>query len=234
MVGKFVTKREQTLLVDLHGTTDAAFSVDMDQRIVSWNHGVESLLGVQAEDVVGRRCSEVMTMCHPGEGRFCATPCAAVANTRRGRVTPLFRVSMTNGRDDASTKWLSISTLIGHTLTGQPQVLHFVRDVSAHHLLDDRVAELSRAHAPNPGPEPRGSHHAHHAEQARSTPRPQLTQRELEVLQFVASGLSNAQIAERLSISPFTVRNHITNVAEKLGVKTRLQAVVAASLQEII
>lgn len=55
-----------------------------------------------------------------------------------------------------------------------------------------------------------------------------LTGRELEVLTLIASGLSNDEIASRLFVSPSTVRNHITRIFQKLGVRTRPQAMVIA------
>jgi pimeloyl-ACP methyl ester carboxylesterase/DNA-binding CsgD family transcriptional regulator len=55
-----------------------------------------------------------------------------------------------------------------------------------------------------------------------------LSVREREVLALVTEGLSNADIAERLSISEKTVRNHVSNVFDKLGVWTRAQAIVFA------
>lgn len=57
---------------------------------------------------------------------------------------------------------------------------------------------------------------------------PELTDRESEVLYFVARGLSNGQIADRLRITDKTVRNHITNIFMKLGVASRAQAIVRA------
>jgi pimeloyl-ACP methyl ester carboxylesterase/DNA-binding CsgD family transcriptional regulator len=55
-----------------------------------------------------------------------------------------------------------------------------------------------------------------------------LTAREREVLALITEGLGNAEIAERLSISEKTVRNHVSNVFDKLGVWTRAQAMVFA------
>ena len=56
----------------------------------------------------------------------------------------------------------------------------------------------------------------------------QLTEREYEILQFVADGLSNAQVAERLVISEYTVKTHISNLFRKLGINDRVQAVIFA------
>jgi DNA-binding NarL/FixJ family response regulator len=55
-----------------------------------------------------------------------------------------------------------------------------------------------------------------------------LTEREREVARLVATGLSNHQIAERLVISPLTVKTHITRAITKLDVRDRVQLVILA------
>ena len=55
-----------------------------------------------------------------------------------------------------------------------------------------------------------------------------LTEREEEVLRLLAQGLTNAAIAERLSVSDKTVRNHVSNIFSKLGVSDRAAAVARA------
>jgi DNA-binding NarL/FixJ family response regulator len=57
---------------------------------------------------------------------------------------------------------------------------------------------------------------------------PELTEREREVLALIAQGASNALIAERLSLSPKTVKNHISSIFNKLQVADRVQAVLRA------
>jgi len=56
----------------------------------------------------------------------------------------------------------------------------------------------------------------------------ELSPRELEVLQSIANGLTNAKIADRLSISPKTVDNHRTNLMRILGVNSSASLIVAA------
>jgi DNA-binding NarL/FixJ family response regulator len=57
---------------------------------------------------------------------------------------------------------------------------------------------------------------------------PQLTAREHEVLDLIAAGRSNAELAAALVLSPKTIRNHVSNIFTKLQVADRAQAIVLA------
>jgi DNA-binding NarL/FixJ family response regulator len=60
------------------------------------------------------------------------------------------------------------------------------------------------------------------------TPFDELTRREHEVLVLISQGMSNADIADHLTLSLKTVRNHVSNILNKLQVSDRLQAALRA------
>jgi NarL family two-component system response regulator LiaR len=62
----------------------------------------------------------------------------------------------------------------------------------------------------------------------------QLTDRELEVLVLLAEGLTNQQSAHKLSISVSTLKFHMANIYQKLGVQTRSEALVLATKNNLI
>jgi DNA-binding NarL/FixJ family response regulator len=82
-----------------------------------------------------------------------------------------------------------------------------------------RIANLLFAHLANLGRERRRDEQLDFLE---------LTARELEILRLIADGLKNQEIAERLCLSVHTVKNHVHNILDRLGVKSRWSAVTHA------
>ncbi len=101
-----------------------------------------------------------------------------------------------------------------------PELLHAVRVVAAGNALlspeitKRLVAEFTRQRAAVP-PAPAGGIEG-------------LTAREVEVLVLIAQGLSNAEIADRLTITDHTVKTHINRLFAKMGLRDRAQAVILA------
>ena len=69
---------------------------------------------------------------------------------------------------------------------------------------------------------------------AQRVSRSQLSARELEIMQLVARGMKNREIAEKLHISGFTVRNHVISLLEKLGTRDRTEATAVAIRQGLV
>jgi DNA-binding NarL/FixJ family response regulator len=87
-------------------------------------------------------------------------------------------------------------------------------------------ARTSAGAAPPAGrPEPAGAGPRH---EARERLRRVLTEREFEVLAMVARGLSNAEIADELTISPATAKTHVAHLLTKLDARDRIQLVIIA------
>lgn len=64
--------------------------------------------------------------------------------------------------------------------------------------------------------------------------RPALTGREIEILQNIAEGFTSKEIGQRLFISENTVKNHVRNILDKLGLKSRNEAVMYAIREDLI
>src|SRR5690348_653254 len=71
-------------------------------------------------------------------------------------------------------------------------------------------------------------------DERRLVPAPRLTDRELEVLKLVATGMNNRDIAKELFISENTVKNHVRNILEKLQLHSRMEAVVYAMREKLL
>ncbi|MFI9555891.1 response regulator [Nonomuraea endophytica] len=92
------------------------------------------------------------------------------------------------------------------------RVVHRGESAVAPRLLTRLIGTFVRAARPRPAP----------------AALPELTDREREVLVLIAKGRSNTEIAHRLNVSPSTIKNHVTSLFGKTGVRDRAQAVILA------
>jgi NarL family two-component system response regulator LiaR len=101
---------------------------------------------------------------------------------------------------------------------------YLLKDISA----DDLVRAIRSAHAGRATLSPEAAQAL--VETANLPPAPglDLTEREREVLTLMIEGLNNTQIAGRLTVSPSTIKTHVSNILSKLGVASRTEAVTLA------
>jgi two-component system, NarL family, response regulator LiaR len=107
---------------------------------------------------------------------------------------------------------------------------YLLKDVSA----DELAAAIRSAHGRRATLSPAAAQSL--VETANQPPAPglDLTVREREVLALMVEGMSNMQIAERLVVSPSTIKSHVSNILSKLGVDSRTEAVAVALRNRIV
>jgi DNA-binding CsgD family transcriptional regulator len=204
----------------------AAFATDSRERVVFWNEGATALLGLRADEAIGRHCYEVLGGRDVFDNRFCYANCPLAAMSRAGEAPRAFELRVPRGDGkEPSTVHVTIVRLPGP----RPDLFTIVHIV---HGVDEteRLARSLSHIAPTDMPAPKTTHPrgVESAEDAEQTGPGSLTPREREILGWMAGGLQNKEIAERLQLSLATVRNHIHNTLEKLGVHSKLEAVSLA------
>jgi len=107
---------------------------------------------------------------------------------------------------------------------------YLLKDISA----DDLARAIRSAHAGRATLSPEAAQAL--VETANLPPAPglDLTEREREVLTLMIEGLNNTQIAGRLTVSPSTIKSHVSNILSKLGVASRTEAVTLALRNGIV
>lgn len=101
---------------------------------------------------------------------------------------------------------------------------YLLKDVSA----DDLARAIRAAHSGRATLSPEAAQALVQNAYQPPTPGADLTEREREVLTLMIEGLNNTQIAGRLSVSPSTIKSHVSNILSKLGVASRTEAVTLA------
>lgn len=107
---------------------------------------------------------------------------------------------------------------------------YLLKDVSA----DELVGAIRAAHAGRATLSPEAAQALVETSNQPPAPGLTLTEREREVLSLMIEGLNNTQIAGRLSVSPSTIKSHVSNILAKLGVASRTEAVTLALRNRII
>jgi PAS domain S-box-containing protein len=197
----------------LEGAGDGVAVVGTGGRLVFWNPAAEKILGHSARDVVGKPCCDVFAGRDEHDNRLCYHGCHVMMLVRLGDAVQNFDMQLQTKSGDRV--WINMSILsLSDGRPGDPVAVHMFRDVTAAHELLGVVRERrAPSAAPLASPEIREL----------------LTRRETEILKLMGAGLNTRDSAERLHVSPATIRNHVQNIFTKLEVHSRLEAVALAT-----
>jgi PAS domain S-box-containing protein len=210
---------EVTNLAQLLATTaDGGFAIDVEGRIVLWNQAAENLLGYTVREAVGRLCCDLL-MGHDDNGnRLCCRGCHIMDPVKMRDAVHNF--DMRTRTKAGSTIWVNVSTLMVSSDGIGDMTVHLLRDVTATREILALIRERLSTPAPLVPAAPDGDG--------------ALTRRELEILRLISTGLSTKDAAEKLHVSPATVRNHVQNILGKFGAHSRLEAVAYATRHRLI
>lgn len=196
-------------------TVDGVFAVDSDQRISFWNPACSQLLGIPAEQAVGRPCSEVLQGRDPFGVPFCRPGCCVSRLGQGERAPQTFSLWTLDAKGEKLPLSVSIILVPSHQ-NDMWTCVHLLRRDAATDPLE--AIDWPVRHKRRPATRPPGR------PAARAALAP-LSKREQEIMELMAEGLSTKAISELLAIRPVTVRNHVQHIQQKLGVHSKLEAV---------
>lgn len=203
----------------LSNTADGVCAITTEGKITLWNRSAEKILGYTAREVVGRACCDVFVGRDATGNRLCYRGCHIQTLVKMGE--PVQHFEMATRTKGGKPAWIDVSILVvPGSRNGLQTTVHFFRDVTATHelqgLLQERATQTKAAPAASPD---------------LSSP---LTRREIEILRLMTGGANTKVMADRLHVSPATVRNHVQNIFGKLGVHSRLEAVAHATTNGLL
>jgi len=217
-------KRLPQWMRGLGNTADGLFVVNSSQQITFWNKGAEKLLGHAEAEVLGKRCYDVIAGRSCSGKAWCYSGCAVQRTVRKEKTQANFDL-LVRGKQGRET--CANVSIIHLSRQGRPHTVHLMRDVTRREwerqAMHGILGLLKKSHASLTEMPKGGRVEDSTPPPARTLPR--LTGREVEILSLVAAGSSTEAIAKNLSVSPYTVRNHIRKSLEKLGLHSRAQAV---------
>jgi PAS domain S-box-containing protein len=207
----------------LENSADGAFVIDEAQRIIFWSKAAQKILGYTSDEVLGQTCYNILRGCDETGHIICHHDCHVMATFRNGNRVSNYDVATRT--KSGEMRWINVSILnfVPGPDAVTPVVVHLFRDATQTkqneqfiHQMFDAVERWQQTTTPNAQEESDGSRVE------------ALTKREREVLSLLAQGHGTADIAESLSISAATVRNHVQSILHKLQVHSRVEAIAYA------
>jgi DNA-binding CsgD family transcriptional regulator len=215
ITGTLVSRMDPALLELLAEGDPPAFATDSRDRVVFWNRGMIDLVGWRSEETFGRRCYEMVAGRDVFGNRFCYANCPVMATLRAGDPVRGFELKVTASGTEPRLVNVTVLKIPGvrPDLFTLVHILQPIAEEGRYARLLERLAASNEDGRPRAGGAGAGEGG------------PPLTRRETEILHHVAAGLQNKEVAQKLDISLATVRNHIHNMLDKLGVHSKLEAV---------
>jgi PAS domain S-box-containing protein len=212
----------ESLFRVLDGAADGVYVIDEDQRIVYWNKAAEEILGYAPEEVVGRACYEILGGLDDTGRPICRHHCYVATTALTG--SPVTSYDTCIRTKSGQVRWINVSILtFPASEDSNSLVVHLFRDATEKKESEQFTRQVLNAARSLRAGIPSDSQSPGMAGAVRG-----LTDREHEVLTLLAQGHSTRDIAEHLSISTTTARNHIQNILHKLSAHSRLEAVAYA------
>jgi PAS domain S-box-containing protein len=197
---------------------------DAETQVVYANRAAGELLGVDREELRGRSELPTPRECLSESGEALPERWPGAEALRTGR--PQRPRVMGLQRPDGGMRWVRVSARpIGRS------VLTSLLDITALRNAEEDAATLASrldGDRRSKGANGDGNGNGHKAGNGKGRGTGVLSPREHQVVELLASGNTGEEVAERLGISPATVRVHVRNATGKLGASTRTQAVAIA------
>jgi len=209
-----VSESTLTAAAALDAIDEGVLVQDADTQVVYANRAASELLGVDREELRGRFELPTPRECLSESGETLPERWPGVDALRTGR--PQRPRVMGLQRPDGGLRWVRVSARpVGRS------VLTSLLDITALRNAEEDAATLASRLSGKDSGNGKGNGNGKDG-------RGVLSPREHQVVELLAGGNTGEEVAERLGISPATVRVHVRNATGKLGASTRTQAVAIA------
>jgi PAS domain S-box-containing protein len=212
----------------LRNSADGAFVIDENLRIVYWNRAAETILGFDRDDVAGQFCYQLLHGYDDSKRLICKERCRVVQLALQSKPIPNYDLHVATRHGETCWLNMSVFTYRMSDANGKKAIVHLFHDLDRKEVDDKVLGQLvkviNRYHdIRHKNGDNKLEHHQN-----------RLTSREREILALLADGHGTRDIAQLLTISIITVRNHIQHILQKLQVHTRLEAVAIATKYNLI
>jgi PAS domain S-box-containing protein len=217
---------EEELFALLERTADAAYTVTEEGEVCSWSKAAEELFGYPADKAMGRNIQDLLEARDALGTEALAGGVESAVRRWEGISAMIPNFDLEARTRSGNRIWVNVSTIVFDSpRSGRRLFVRLARDISQRRRDADllqRMVEAARQVVALAGDT---------SDHAQVEP---LSKQERRILKLFAEGRNSAAIARRLSISPHTLRNHLSHINRKLRTHSRLEAVTHAQRRGLI